>query len=158
MNSKRTSEEKQNVIAAYKSGKSVSLLVAETGIPRSTIYAWLVDARVENSEKKTSFTLREYRSLENQVKQLKGIIAILQKAPCTATAPLEDRLHALDDLHDQYSVYMLCVPRGTFYNYLLRSKRGCAWYDKRREELCQKIQTIYDDSRQIYGAGKMPQS
>lgn len=91
--------------------------------------------------------------------RLKGIIEILQKAPCTATAPLEDRLYALDDLHDQYSVHMLCdalcVPRGTFYNYLLRSKRGCTWYDKRREELRQKIQTVYDDGRQIYGAGKI---
>ena len=90
---------------------------------------------------------------------MKGIIEILQKASCTATAPLENRLHALDDLHDQYSVHMLCdalcVPRGTFYNYLLRSKRGCAWYGKRREELRQKIQTVYDDGRQIYGAGKI---
>lgn len=130
MNSKHTSEEKQNIITAYKSGKSVSLLVTETGIPRSTIYAWLADERAENSEKGTSFTLREYRSLENKVNRLNGIIEILQKAPCTAAAPLEDRLYALDDLHDQYSVHMLCdalcVPRGTFYNYLLRSKRGCA--------------------------------
>ena len=130
MNSKHTSEEKQNIITAYKAGKRVSLLVTETGIPRSTIYAWLTDERAENSEKGTSFTLREYRSLENKVNRLKGIIDILQKAPCTATAPLEDRLHVLDDLHDQYSVHMLCdalcVPRGTFYNYLLRSKRGCA--------------------------------
>lgn len=159
MNSKHTSEEKQNIITAYKAGKRVSLLVTETGIPRSTIYAWLTDERAENSEKGTSFTLREYRSLENKVNRLKGIIEILQKAPCTATAPLEDRLYALDDLHDQYSVHMLCdalcVPRGTFYNYLLRSKRGCAWYDKRREELRQKIQTVYDDGRQIYGAGKI---
>lgn len=159
MNSKHTSEEKQDILTAYKGGKSVSQLVTETGIPRSTIYAWLADARTENSEKKTSFTLREYRSLENKVNRLKGIIDILQKAPCTATAPLENRLHALDGLHDQYSVHMLCdalrVPRGTFYNYLLRSKRGCAWYDKRREELRQKIQTVYDDSRQIYGAGKI---
>ena len=118
MNSKHTSEEKQNIITAYKAGKRVSLLVTETGIPRSTIYAWLTDERAENSEKGTSFTLREYRSLENKVNRLKGIIEILQKAPCTATAPLEDRLYALDDLHDQYSVHMLCdalcVPRGTF--------------------------------------------
>ena len=96
MNSKHTLEEKQNVITAYNRGKSVSRLVTETGIPRSTIYAWLADARTENSEKKTSFTLREYRSLENKVKRLKGIIDILQKASCTATAPLENRLHALD--------------------------------------------------------------
>lgn len=125
MNSKHTSEEKQNIITAYKAGKRVSLLVTETGIPRSTIYAWLADERAENSEKGTSFTLREYRSLENKVNRLKGIIDILQKASCTATAPLENRLHALDDLHDQYSVHMLCdalcVPRGTFYNYLLRA-------------------------------------
>lgn len=118
MNSKHTSEEKQDILTAYKGGKSVSQLVTETGIPRSTIYAWLADARTENSEKKTSFTLREYRSLENKVNRLKGIIDILQKAPCTATAPLENRLHALDGLHDQYSVHMLCdalrVPRGTF--------------------------------------------
>ena len=119
MNSKHTSEEKRNVIAAYKSGKSVSLLVTETGIPRSTIYAWLANKRAESSEKETIFTLRDYRNLENKVDRLKGIIDILQKAPCTATAPLENRLHALDDLHDQYSVHMLCdalrVPRGTFY-------------------------------------------
>lgn len=44
MNSKHTLEEKQNVITAYNRGKSVSQLVTETGIPRSTIYAWLVDA------------------------------------------------------------------------------------------------------------------
>lgn len=86
MNSKHTSEEKQNIITAYKAGKRVSLLVTETGIPRSTIYAWLTDERAENSEKGTSFTLREYRSLENKVNRLKGIIEILQKAPCTATA------------------------------------------------------------------------
>ena len=159
MNSKHTLEEKQNIITAYKNGKSVSLLVAETGIPRSTIYAWLANEQSEKSEKKTGFTLREYRNLENKVHRLEGIIDILQKAPCTATAPLENRLHVLDDLHDQYSVHMLCdalcVPRGTFYNYLLRSKRGCAWYDKRREGLRQKIQTVYDDGRQIYGAGKI---
>lgn len=106
MNSKHTSEEKQNIITAYKAGKRVSLLVTETGIPRSTIYAWLTDERAENSEKGTSFTLREYRSLENKVNRLKGIIDILQKAPCTATAPLENRLHALDGLHDQYSVHI----------------------------------------------------
>ena len=45
MNSKHTSEEKQDILTAYKGGKSVSQLVTETGIPRSTIYAWLADAR-----------------------------------------------------------------------------------------------------------------
>lgn len=47
MNSKHTLEEKQNIITAYKNGKSVSLLVTETGIPRSTIYAWIADERTK---------------------------------------------------------------------------------------------------------------
>ena len=46
MNSKHTSEEKQDILTAYKGGKSVSQLVTETGIPRSTIYAWLADAKI----------------------------------------------------------------------------------------------------------------
>ena len=54
MSRKHTLEEKQNVITAYKRGKSVALLVNQTGIPRSTIYAWPADERAENSEKKTS--------------------------------------------------------------------------------------------------------
>ena len=45
MNSKHTSEEKQNIITAYKGGKSIFQLVTETEIPRRTIYAWLADAR-----------------------------------------------------------------------------------------------------------------
>lgn len=160
MNSKHASEEKQNIITAYKGGKSIFQLVTETGIPRRTIYAWLADARTKNSEKEPSFTLCEYRNLENKVDRLKGIIDILQKAPCTATAPLENRLHALDDLHSMTNTAsicsaMRCACRGALFIYLLRSKRVCAWYDKRREELRQKIQTIYDDSRQIYGAGKI---
>ena len=108
MNSKHALEEKQNIITAYKEGKSVSLLVTETGIPRSTIYAWLASERTKTHDSNPHFTLREYRSLENKVNRLKGIIDILQKAPCTATAPLENRLQVLDDLHDQYSVHMLC--------------------------------------------------
>lgn len=54
---------------------------------------------------------------------------------------------------------MLCdalkVPRGTFYNYIFRNKRDNTWYAKRREELRIRIQQIYDESKQIFGAGKI---
>ena len=62
-------------------------------------------------------------------------------------------------LYSQYSVHILCealnVPRGTFYNYILRNKHVNTSYAKRREELRIHIQQIYDDSRQIFGAGKI---
>ena len=56
MNSKHTIEEKQNVITAYKSGESVSRLVTKTGIPRSTIYAWLADERAKILKRKQVHT------------------------------------------------------------------------------------------------------
>ena len=54
---------------------------------------------------------------------------------------------------------MLCdalkVPRGTFYNHILRNKKNNTWYAKRREEFRAKIQQIYDDNNQIFGSGKI---
>lgn len=54
---------------------------------------------------------------------------------------------------------MLCealeVPRGTFYNHVLRNKRTHTWYAKRREKFREVIQRIYDDSHQIFGSAKI---
>ena len=65
----------------------------------------------------------------------------------------------MEELYGQYSVHMICdalkVPRGTFYNHIFRNKRDNTWYAKRREEFRIKIQEIYDDSNQIFGAAKI---
>lgn len=54
---------------------------------------------------------------------------------------------------------MLCdalkVSRGTFYKHILRNKKSNTWYAKRREEFRAKIQQIYDDNNQIFGAAKI---
>ncbi len=54
---------------------------------------------------------------------------------------------------------MICdafdIPRGTFYNHVLRNKKDNTWYAKCREELRIRIQEIYDDSNQIFGAAKI---
>lgn len=51
--------------------------------------------------------------------------------------------------------FCLKVSRGTFYNHVLRYKKDNTWYAKRREEYRLKIQQIYDDSNQIFGAAKI---
>lgn len=65
----------------------------------------------------------------------------------------------MHSLYGQYSVHMLCealdVPRGTFYNYILRNKRTHTWYAKRREKFREVIQKIYNDSNQIFGSAKI---
>lgn len=160
MNFKYTESEKQGFIERYLSGESVVSILEETAIPRSTLYSWIKMYKVnEQIGKQKDVNLTNYRLLENRIKRLKGIIEILKAAECTPTAPLEERLIALEKFYGQYNVHMLCeamnVSRGTFYNHILRNKRDNSYYAKRREELRIKIQEIYDDSNQIFGAGKI---
>lgn len=159
MKSRNYSEsEKSAVVERFLvGGESVSTIAADTGISRSTLYAWIKSAQIEPVT--LDFTLKNFRMLETKAKRLEGIVKILQIANCTANAPLNEKLQALEELHGQYNVHMLCdalkVPRGTFYNYIFRNKRDNTWYAKRREELRIRIQQIYDESKQIFGAGKI---
>ena len=47
------------------------------------------------------------------------------------------------------------MDRGTFYNHILRNQKSNTWYAKQRELLRIAIQKVYDDNRQIFGAGKI---
>ncbi len=157
MNKKHLSIEKEAALTRYDKGESVAKISHDTGISRSTIYAWIKKRR-EQSDGKLP-TVKEFHNLKNRVKRLEGIIKILKKAGCTPSDPLEVKLDALESLHGQHSVHMLCealdVPRGTFYNHILRNKRTHTWYAKRREEFREVIQRIYDDSHQIFGSAKI---
>lgn len=157
MNKKYTEEQKQAVINQFTDGMSVVAIVSNTGIPRSTVYAWIKIYQTKQNKKEVS--LKNFRVLEAKVKRLEGIIEILQNVGCRVDDPLDIKLYALEQLYGQYSVHMLCdalkVSRGTFYNHVLRNKKDNTWYAKRREEYRLKIQQIYDDSNQIFGAAKI---
>ena len=158
MNQKYNEQQKQEIIKRYQDGISVAEITADTGIPRSTVYAWIKEAADSQTETK-KVSVKNFRLLENKVARLEGIIEILQNVACRADDPLDVKLYALEELYGQYSVHMLCealkVPRGTFYNHMLRNKRDNTWYAKRKEELRLKIQKVYDDSNQIFGAAKI---
>lgn len=157
MNKKYSDNQIHDILKKFDNGESVASIVASSSIPRSTVYAWIKSSKEKNSKQEVS--LRNYRTLEAKVKRLEGIIEILQKADCRISDPLKDRLNALEKLYGQYSVYMLCealkVPRGTFYNHILRNKRNNTWYSKQREIHRVRIQEIYDEHNQIFGAAKI---
>lgn len=157
--SKYSIEERKLIIDSYMNGKSVFGIVSDTGISRSTLYSWIKQYQEAQMNGKMKITVRNFRTLENKVKRLEGIIEIIRRSECSSTASLNEKLQALEKLYGQYSVHMLCdalnVSRGTFYNHMLRNKRNNTWYNKRREELRIKIQEIYDDSNQIFGAEKI---
>lgn len=158
MNFKYKGIDKETIVKRHLiNGESVAVIVADTGIPRSTVYNWIKTYKEKSSRPQIS--LRYVQNLEKKVKRLEGIIEILKKSECSVSDPLKIKLPVLEELHGQYSVHMLCealeVPRGTFYNHMLRNKKENTWYAKRKEEMRIKIQQIYDDNNQIFGASKI---
>ena len=128
-------------------GEPVATITADTGISRSTLYAWIKAAQNEPAE--LNFTLKNFRILETKIKRIletkikrfEEIVKILQRINCTVNAPLNEKLSALEELYSQY-YDALQVLRGTFYNHIFRNKRDNTWYVKRREELRIRIQQI----------------
>ena len=156
---KYSNEEKLSIISRYQQGESIATLSDELNIPRSTLYRWLNSFPTDSAGKPLKFSYQEYALLQRKVEKLQNVIMILKAVDCLASAPLKDRLYALEPFYGKYEVHTICealdVDRGTFYNHMLRSKRGNAWFDKRRQEYCQIIRDVFDEYRQVLGAEKI---
>lgn len=155
-----TKEERQNAIDRFISGESAADILADTGIPKSTFYNWVhIYQEEKKALNKRTVNIRNFHLLENKVVRLENIIEILKSANCTPKSPLKQKLYAAEQFYGEYSVHVICdafdIPRGTFYNHVLRNKKDNTWYTKRKEELRHQIQEIYDESNQIFGAAKI---
>lgn len=156
MKSKYESQ-KVSVLKLYNGGTKVADIVVQTGVPRSTVYYWIKNGMPKDMP---TLNLRDYHFLKQKCERQEKIIAILRSAPCTATAPLQEKLTAIEQMvSDEYNVNTLCaaleVSKGTYYNHTLRNKRGETEQAKRRREMFPIIEKIYHESNQIYGAGKI---
>ena len=149
-----TQDERQEVIRRYLNGEKVLIIAQEMRISKSTIYQWV---KGYHSEK--AFRPRDHYLLQVKYERLERVVQILQNAPCTASAPLQERLRTIKLMSDEYSVKALCfalkVAKGTYYNYLLRSKGENTSYAQRRAELTPIIEQIYHENREIYGPDKI---
>ena len=155
-----TQEKKQEAIDRFISGESAAAILTDIGIPKSTFYNWVRIYQEEQAElNRKTVDIRNFHLLENKVARLETIIEILKSASCTPKSPLKQRLYAAEQLYGKYNIHVICdafdIPRGTFYNHVLRNKKDNTWYAKRREELRLQIQEIYDESNQIFGAAKI---
>lgn len=135
-----TPEKKQEAIDRFISGESAAAILADIGIPKSTFYNWVHIYQEEQAElNRKTVDIRNFHLLENKVARLETIIEILKSASCTPKSPLKQRLYAAEQLYGKYNIHVICdafdIPRGTFYNHVLRNKKDNTWYAKRREEL-----------------------
>lgn len=148
-------------------GESVPAVAAEMNVPRSTLYLWVKKAKAAVAEQEQRYLgnqaldPREYFKLKERVAKLEGMLEILKTTSGVIDMPLADKLKILDELYqsEKYSVRLMCealdVPRGTFYNYTKRGKKGNTVAARRREEMRQKIMTVFYDSNQVFGAPKI---
>ncbi len=156
---RHTTEEKRRPVMRYQNGESVAHICAETGIARSTFYSWVKPFQTTVTETGIQVTPQAFDALRRKVEKQDAIIQVLKSVNCTVSAPLKEKLTALEPLYGQFSVHTLCdaleVSRGTFYNHILRNKRGNTWYAKRRAEIGEKVREIYEENHQIFGADKI---
>jgi len=127
-------------------------------VPRSTLYSWIKRYQTLKSSTQTNVSHNDYYNLKRRADKLEERLKIIKAAGCGTSAPLKEKLVALEKLHGQHSVRALCealdVSRGTFYNHIFRRK-DVAYRDKRREEMRAHIKAVFEDSRQRYGANKV---
>ena len=132
-------------------GESIPAVAAEMSIPRSTLYLWVKKAKAAVAEQEQkhldnkALDPREYFKLKERVVKLEGMLEVLKTASGVIGMPLADKLKILDELYqnEKYSVHLMCeamdVPRGTFYNYINRGKRGNTVAARRREKCVIKL-------------------
>lgn len=157
MNKRINVKEKQKIVERYLCGEKIESICKDTCYPRSTIYDWI--RKYKSGLQNHQVNLKDYQTLKTMYERQKLIVHILQNAPCRANDPLHDRLEAIKALSSKYTVYTLCdafqVPKGTYYNFLLRRKGENSQAAKRRAELKPIIEEIYISSNQTFGAGKV---
>lgn len=156
---RKTKEQRELAVKRYLSGESATALIVEMGISRSALYLWIKQFREAQKDKGNFISVVSYKRLQGKVKRLEEIIQIYKTVNCNYNSSLKEKLYALEELYGQHSVHILCealnVSRGTFYNHVLRNKKQNTICVQRKEELREKIQKIYDDSNQIFGACKI---
>ncbi len=157
MNNKYTKETIELCCQDYFNGIPAASIAKEFHIPISTVYNWI--NKKSSHYKKEKAQLKSIIELKQTIERQNKIIAILQKILCTVSAPLKTKLYNMEELYGEYDINILCeamcIHRSTFYNHLFRNKKNLVWYTKRREELREKIQKVFDDSNQIFGANKI---
>jgi transposase InsO family protein/transposase-like protein len=158
MNKHYTQDEKELILNQYLCGDTITDIHRRSGISRSTLHNW-INAYNENSNVRKPINMGDYNKLKSHCAKLENIISILKSAGCTVNAPLKERYAVIKEMSDTYSINTLCealnVAKGSYYNHILRNKNENTLAAKRRAELTPVIEQIFNDNRQIYGAGKI---
>ena len=151
---------KRKIIRRYEKGESIKELSQEFHIAQSTIYHWRkLFCSIQTPQH--TYTPKEFDVLSRKLEKMEHEVEIIRLSGFLAKVPLRRKLEVLEKTYrenQQFSVHELCealgVARGTFYNHIFRrvdrSKR-----EEEQAELMLRVQQIFDDSQQRFGAEKI---
>ena len=151
-------KEKIAVVKRYLNGETISKISQTTKISRTAIYLWIKE-RNNSFNKGKSPDFRYLHDLQEKCDRQQKIIEILQRSPCTPSAPLSKRYEVIKNLSDEYTVNILCealkVAKGSYYNHILRNKNGNTKAANRKSEMLPVIDQIFHDYNEIFGSSKI---
>ena len=152
---------KRKAIHRYEKGESIKDLSRELNIAQSSLYHWSKLYCLVQTPQRT-YTPKEFDAISRRLEKLEHEMEIIQATGYLEEIPLQRKLKTLEQMYrtedTPYSVHELCealgVARGTFYNHIFR-RADRSEREKEQEELMIKVQQIFDDSQQRFGAEKI---
>lgn len=154
-------EFKHKVIQRYEKGESIKNLSQELNIAQSTIYHWRkLYCSIQTPQR--TYTPKEFDAISRRLEKLEHEMEIIRATGYLDDVPLQWKLKTLEQIYRaeeySYSVHELCealgVARGTFYNHIFR-RADRSEREKEQADLMMKVQQIFDDSQQRFGAEKI---
>lgn len=154
-------EFKRKVIHRFEEGESIKTLSQELNITQSTIYHWRKLYCTIQMPQRT-YTPKEFDTISKRLEKFEHEIEIIRATGYLKEVPLQRKLKTLETMYrienSPYSVHELCealgVARGMFYNRIFR-RANRSDREKEQKELMLKVQQIFDDSQQRFGAEKI---
>ena len=147
-------------VKQHEAGTPIKELSQSLNVASSTIYHW-VKIYKTIPRKKGEYTPAGYQRLIDHEQKLERQLEVIHLSGCIDLISPHQRLFVLGDIHEnhpEYTVYELCealeVPRGTFYNHIKR-RTDRSQKEVESEQIKLKIRTIFNKSKQTYGAEKI---
>ena len=95
--------QKKKAIKCYLDGEKVKQIARSMKISTSTIYSWIR----QYNEKRNSI-VNEVTELRKLAERQQKMIEILKTVDCTVSAPLKEKLSAMEKLYGKYNNHLLC--------------------------------------------------
>lgn len=113
-----TNEEKSQLLQRRLDGEAVSAIAVDIGVPKSTVYAWLAQARksrqeaAKNPDGSITVEAMDYHQLKAHAKKLEGMLEVIKLVSDISEIPLDKKLQVLEDLYHTSVLLSIYLPVG----------------------------------------------